>query len=122
MLNIECEGFEFSWIIKNIGDPQAYTLTTKEGGNVVYSANVLKSIRWPGSVTVCSGGRYFSIYIGTAIKSTGTPYQPTAPLDIKEEPEDQEEHPEPNPKNAPQKIETDTEAKNPETNPENPES
>ena len=114
----ECEGMDISWQIKNIGDPQSYTLTTKEGGTTVYSTNVLKSIRWPGAVTVCSGGRFLSIYMGNGVKMTGASYEPLAPVDIKDEPDDMAEHPEPNPKNPPKpKLETDTDAKNPDEQP-----
>jgi radial spoke head protein 4A len=112
---------EISWLVKNIGDPQPYTLTTKEGGTAVYCTNVVRSLRWPGAITVCQNGRWFSMYIGNGVKATGVPFQPTAPMDVKEDPDDAEEHPEPNPKEAPpQKVETDTDANKPPTDVNDP--
>lgn len=39
----------FAWISKVVGDTQPYT---RGEGTVAYSVNVIKSLRWPGAVTV----------------------------------------------------------------------
>jgi len=39
----------FAWISKVVGDTQPYT---RGEGTVSYSVNVIKSLRWPGAVTV----------------------------------------------------------------------
>ena len=43
------QGLEFAWLSKLSGDPQPYNY--KEG-TITYAVNVLKSLRWPGAVTV----------------------------------------------------------------------
>jgi len=113
---------EVSWLFKTAGDTQQYTLNSKEGGTTVYSANVVKSIRWPGATTVFQNGKWLSIYIGNGVKATGICFMPIAPQEIKDDPEDQEEHPEPNPKDALEKLESDTDAEKKPEEGENPES
>ena len=106
-----------SWQIKSYGDSQQYTLLNKDGsaGNTTYSVGDVKSVRWPGAHTLFQNGRWLSIYIGNAIKSTSISYQPISPQEVKDDPEEQDEHPEPNPKDALEKLESDTDVvKNPD--------
>jgi radial spoke head protein 4A len=103
-----------SWLIKMFGDQQAYVLTTKDGGNAVYSVGSVKSLRWPGAYTVFQSGRWLSIYIGNGVKASSISFQPIAPQEIKEDPDDIDEFPEPNPKDALEKLESDTDAVKPD--------
>ena len=42
----------FSWVSKVVGDPQTYNQLPPKEGVITYSVNVIKSLRWPGAVTV----------------------------------------------------------------------
>ena len=42
----------FSWVSKVVGDTQSYNQMPPKEGTVSYSVNVIKSLRWPGAVTV----------------------------------------------------------------------
>jgi hypothetical protein len=41
-----------AWTTKIVGDPQPYNQLPPKEGTTTYSVNVVKSLRWPGSVTV----------------------------------------------------------------------
>jgi len=86
--------FETGWIIKPVGDPQQYAQLPPKEGNLAYNVMVIKPYRWPGSVTVCSKGRYQTIYIGNAIKAGGLPFNPLGPDMLKTDPIPTEEMPE----------------------------
>ncbi len=45
-------GMETSWLSKVVGDTQQYNQTGGKEGTVSYSVNVIRSLRWPGAVTV----------------------------------------------------------------------
>jgi hypothetical protein len=67
---------ETSWISKVVGDPQQYI---KGEGQVSYAVNVLKSIRWPGAVTVSKGGKFTNVYVGYGVKRVDSSFNPTTP-------------------------------------------
>jgi hypothetical protein len=76
--------------------------------------NVIKSLRWPGALTVQKGGSFCSIYVGDGIKKGDTSYNPTEPPEVMSDPKDQVERPEPTPLQAPEEPaepDTDKEAK-----------
>mmetsp|Transcript_11274 Transcript_11274/g.25876 ORF Transcript_11274/g.25876 Transcript_11274/m.25876 type:complete len:491 (-) Transcript_11274:105-1577(-) len=98
-----------AWAIKEYGDKGLYNF-----GDVTksYRVTAVKSLIWPGAVTVAQGQKFANIYIGYGMKSgslvppdpktglplAGTaPFMPLAPDDIMEEPQDLEEQDEPNP-------------------------
>lgn len=89
---------ETAWISKIAGDSQQYT---KGEANISYAVNVLKSIRWPGAVTVSKGGKFTNIYIGYGIKRVDSSFNPTAPPQVDSEPSDPIEQLEPTPFNEP---------------------
>ena len=78
-------GLEIAWLSKVCGDTQQYR---KGEGNINYAANVVKSLRWPGAVTVAKGGEYCSIYIGDGLKRGDPSYNPLQPEDLQTEPKD----------------------------------
>jgi len=51
-------------------------------GNTTYAVNVIKSLRWPGSVTVAKGGKFCSIYVGDGCKRGDSCFNPTKPDDV----------------------------------------
>ena len=66
-----------AWTSKIVGDTQTYN-SLKDGGNTVsYAVNVIRSVRWPGAVTVAKGGKFTNIYIGNGIKRGDTIFNPT---------------------------------------------
>ena len=94
-------GRESSWSSTVCGDLTSY----KAGeASVTYAVNVLRSLRWPGSVTVAKSGQYCSIYVGDCVKNGDTCFSPTDPPAVQSDPSQQPDHEEPfgeEPKPAP---------------------
>ena len=86
------EGRETCWSSTVCGDTTQY----KQGeGSVSYGVNVLRSLRWPGSVTVAKGGQYCTIYVGDCVKKGDTCFSPTDPPAVQSDPAQQPDHEEP---------------------------
>ena len=94
------EGGQPAWLSKVVGDTQQYT-DGGEGETASYAVNVLKSLRWPGAITVSKGGKFTSIYVGYGLKKGDPSYNPIEPPAVCEDPEEEEEKPEPNPLTEP---------------------
>lgn len=62
---------------------------------------MIKSLRWPGSVTVAKGGKFTTIYVGYGLKKGDPSYNPIEPPAVQVDPEEEEEKPEPNPLTEP---------------------
>lgn len=91
-----------------MGDNQQYAQFAPKEGQTNYSCLVVRSLRWPGSLTCFKGGEFVHIYIGDGIKYGGTVFYPTQPSLVNSDPEGAYEHFEPNPKDEPELIEEDT--------------
>ena len=89
------------WLSKVVGDQQLYAESGAEGENISYAVNVIKSLRWPGAVTVAKGGKHTSVYIGYGLKKGDPSYNPIEPPAVQVDPEEEEEKPEPNPLTEP---------------------
>ena len=74
------------------GDNQTYTVGE---GTKSYAVNVIKSMRWPGAVTVAKGGQYCNIYVGDAIKQGDAFFNPTKPPDVCSDPSEKVDQIEP---------------------------
>ena len=98
-----------AWISKVVGDTQQYNQAPPKEGTISYAVNVIKSLRWPGAVTVAKGGKFTTIYVGHGLKSGASSYNPIEPPSLCQDPDDPIEKPEPNPKTAPpEAMEIDT--------------
>jgi len=94
------EGMTASWSVTRVCDPAEMTVpipaaeegapTSKTISNAVVA---VKSMVWPGAVTVCRNEEFVSVYMGYGHK-VGT-YFPVAPPEVLDEPEDFEDGPEP---------------------------
>ncbi|PHJ19557.1 radial spokehead family protein [Cystoisospora suis] len=80
------------WTTKLAGDCATYGADA-----VTYAVTVLKSLRWPGAVTVYQNKKFTSVYIGYGIRAGLNPFFPVAPDDVQEDPNDVDEQPEPQP-------------------------
>ena len=69
---------------------------------MTYAVNVIRSLRWPGSITVSKGGNYCSIYVGDGCKKGDTAFSPIEPPEVQSDPVDYIEMPEPTPLHAPE--------------------
>ena len=106
-------GLEFAWLSKVVGDVQPYNQLPPKDGTVTYSVNVLKSLRWPGAVTVAQNGKFANMYIGHGLKRGDVAFNPTEPPDVMSDPVDHIEQPEPTPLVAPElEPEPDTDKEN----------
>jgi len=104
--NPESEGIAF--LSKIVGDQQNYAKPSGEG-SVSYCVNVIKSLRWPGAVSVAKGGKFVNVYVGHGLKRGDTSFSPTEPPEVLKDPVDQPERPEPTPLEAPEEpVEDDT--------------
>merc|ERR1712217_238245 len=91
------------------GDKALYGMDPDQKSHAVIS---LKSLIWPGAVTVAQGSKFSNLYVGYGLKcgtlvppnkesgvplDRTSPFWPLAPEDIMEEPADIDEKEEPNP-------------------------
>jgi len=90
-----------AWISKLVGDTQSYNKVKADEGTVSYATCVMRSIRWPGAVTVSKMGKFTSVYVGYGLKRGDASFYPTEPPIVGEEPNDMPEMPEPTPLNEP---------------------
>lgn len=103
------------WLSRVVGDTQQYAEGGAEGDNISYAVNVIKSLRWPGAVTVSKGGKFTNVYVGYGLKKGDPSYNPIEPPEVCPDPEEEEEKPEPNPlTEPPTEVEADTLAENKE--------
>ena len=90
----KCSKKEDAWQVKIVGDNQPYT---KGEGTVNYSILLIKSNRWPGSITMSKGGKFMSLYVGDGIKKGASFFNPTEPPMVEMDPSNEpKEEPEPN--------------------------
>ena len=75
-----------SFTTKVCGDIQSYT--GKGDEPVSYAVNVIRSLRWPGAVTVSKGGQYCNIYVGDGLKKGDMSFNPIEPPMVMEDPAD----------------------------------
>lgn len=84
-----------AWNIRLHGDKTRQpTLQGKTEHNGIV---VVKSNRWPGSITLWKGNKWHQIYVGNGHKLESTRYFPISPPEVPSDPQDLEEQPEPNP-------------------------
>ena len=92
-----------------VGDTQQYADGAVEGENISFAVNVIKSLRWPGAITVSKGGKCTSVYVGHGLKKGDPSYNPIEPPVVQSDPADENEMPEPNPATEPEvKVEEET--------------
>lgn len=94
------EGMTTSWSVTRVCDPAEMTVPDKPSDDGAPTSKTIsnavvavKSMVWPGAVTVCRNEEFVSVYMGYGHK-VGT-YFPVAPPEVLDEPEDFEDGPEP---------------------------
>eukprot|EP01017_Pseudomicrothorax_dubius_P005628 TRINITY_DN11459_c0_g1_i8.p1 TRINITY_DN11459_c0_g1~~TRINITY_DN11459_c0_g1_i8.p1 ORF type:complete len:489 (-),score=113.27 TRINITY_DN11459_c0_g1_i8:797-2263(-) len=93
-------GFEANWLVRVHGDTQVFNMADKdEGKSTTYAVLALRPLTWPGACVIANNNTWSHIYVGYGIKAGGLPFFPIAPNDIMVEGVEQDEMPEPNPKN-----------------------
>jgi len=98
-----------AWSIRVYGDQGLYNVADATKS---YRVTAVRSLVWPGAVTVAQGSKFANLYVGNGLKAgtlvppskdSGLPLRGTAPFfplvpdDIMDEPADVEEQEEPNP-------------------------
>jgi len=77
-----------------------------------FCVNIVKSLRWPGAVTVACGNRFTSVYVGYGVKRGDVCFSPIEPPEVMSDPIDFEGQPEPTPLHEPvERVEEDTKDK-----------
>lgn len=84
--DVPVKGLETSWLSKVSGDTQQYNKDKGGEGTNSYAVNIIRSLRWPGAVTVAKGGKFCSIYVGDGIKSGDSSFNPTEPPEVQSDP------------------------------------
>lgn len=75
-------GLETAWLKKVVGDQQQYNLLPPKEGTTTYAVLVLKSLRWPGAITVSKGSKFSFVYLGYGLKRGDPSYNPTEPPEV----------------------------------------
>lgn len=89
------------WTVSLLGPKSRQATHAKMGtkSSEHFGVVVVKSLRWPGSVTCWKGRNQYQIYVGDGLKNEETSYYPVFPPTIPVDPVDENE---PNPLDAPQ--------------------
>ena len=98
------------WKIKIFGDQMSYVIPEKDP--ITHAIIHIENERWPGTHCVWKEGQFCNIYIGFGIKNVDECYYPTQLEKIDKDPEDVNEHPEPNPEKEPVIPEPDSDEEN----------
>jgi len=98
-------GDGMQWVVKQAGDTSLYKnpfrVTDPEAppGTVLpprsYAVTYVRSLTWPGAVTVSRNGQFANIYVGYGLKAGGADFFLRAPPDVQDEPDDIDEQEEP---------------------------
>ena len=105
-------GTDPAWSSRVVGDTTSYNQLPPKEGTVSYAVNVVKSLRWPGAITVSKGGKFTNIYIGYGMKRGDAIFNPTEPPEIQKDPEETGQAKEPQPKAPEDKPKEDGEEEN----------
>ena len=87
------------WKLKICGDQIVYNRAEKDP--VIHAVIHIENERWPGTHCVWKEGQFCNIYVGFGIKNVDECYYPTQIEKIDKDPEDVNEHSEPNPEKEP---------------------
>ena len=79
-----------SWTVRLKGEQKRQTVLGKKGATSTehYGVVVLKSLRWPASVTCWKGRDQIQIYVGNGLKNDEKSYYPVFPPEIPVDPVD----------------------------------
>jgi len=89
------EGYRRAWSFKAYGDTINYDTIAKNITKTNYGVVVIKSHVWPGLTIAVFENTHQSIYVGYGFKASVKPYYPTFTKNVREDPVDPEEQPEP---------------------------
>jgi len=84
------EGDELAWTIKQTGDPTVY-----ENPAQSMLVTAVRSLSWPGAVSVARGKQFANFYVGNGLAAREPDFFPPEPPDVQDEPEDPGEQPQP---------------------------
>lgn len=76
-------GDELRWTMQQVGDPTSYGSPPRS--TVV---TCIRSLTWPGAVTVTRGGSFINFYVGYGLPEPEREFFPPEPPDVQEEPDD----------------------------------
>jgi hypothetical protein len=71
-----------AWLSKVVGDPQPYNSGGEGGSVATYCAVVVRSLRWPGALTIAKGDKFMSFYVGNGLKRGDACFNPTDPPEV----------------------------------------
>jgi len=91
------DGDKLEWVFKQYGDTALYKSTSADPAAQPRSNAVtcVRSLTWPGAVTVAQGSNMVQLYVGYGLGAGEPDFFPAMLPDVQEEPEDLSEQPEP---------------------------
>jgi len=93
-----------AWVGKAVGDPQEYEEYPPKENHTTFAKTVIRSLWWPGAVTVQQSRDWVSFYIGDGLKAATGKFYPVSPPPVSEEPQDPQEQSDPYPENPPEET------------------
>ena len=87
------------WKVKVVGDQMVHNRAN--GDPITHAVVLVRNTRWPGTLCVWKEEKFANIYVGFGIKAIGSPFTPTQYGTVDKDPNDTDEHPEPNPDKEP---------------------
>jgi len=88
-------GDGLEWVIKQSGDTCLYKSTALDAVPKSNAVTCVRSLTWPGAVTVSQGTTVTNLYVGYGMPVGEQDFFPYALPDVQEEPEEIDEQPEP---------------------------
>merc|ERR1711953_734900 len=106
------DGDGLEWAIKQYGDIAKYRNPNPDPESLPWkgrprsnAVTCLRSLTWPGSVTVAQHANMVSLYVGYGLAAKAPDFFPSMLPDVQEEPEDPIEQVEPQPIDGPPPVE-----------------
>jgi radial spoke head protein 4/6 len=65
---VKAQSLTMPWVVRHVGDTSEYTDVTDPKKKVSYGAVVLRSLIWPGAVSIYHKGEITQIYVGSGLK------------------------------------------------------
>merc|ERR1711959_721316 len=93
----QLDGDALEWVFKEYGDTALYKTTSADPAAKPRSNAVtcVRSLTWPGAVTVAQASNMVQLYVGYGLPATEPDFFPSMLPDVQEEPEDPGEQAEP---------------------------
>jgi radial spoke head protein 4A len=91
----QLDGDRLDWVFKQYGDTALYKSASPTGQPRSNAVTCVRSLTWPGAVTVAQGSNMIQLYVGHGLAAREPDFFPSMLPNVQDEPEDPDEQPEP---------------------------